>query len=77
MGKKINSLDIESFVIWQNVCEISIIIRVIYPFRNPRDLKLLDDICNSNETINSTDSTGYNWTNLRNFLIRVITINYF
>ncbi|CAH1108555.1 unnamed protein product [Psylliodes chrysocephalus] len=38
---------------------------------NPRDLKLLDDICNSNETINSTDSTGYNWTNLRNFLIRV------
>ncbi|CAG9862860.1 unnamed protein product [Phyllotreta striolata] len=38
---------------------------------NPKDLKLLDDICNSNDTLNATETTGYNWTNLRNFLIRV------
>ncbi|CAH1118446.1 unnamed protein product, partial [Phaedon cochleariae] len=38
---------------------------------NPMELKLLNDLCNGNEV--DTLSTPYNWTTLRNFLIRVGT----
>ncbi|XP_072396006.1 pickpocket protein 28-like [Diabrotica undecimpunctata] len=38
---------------------------------NPLDMKLLDDICNGNDSSHNNYTEQYDWTMLRNFLIRV------
>ncbi|CAG9839722.1 unnamed protein product [Diabrotica balteata] len=38
---------------------------------NPLDMKLLDDICNGNDSSHNNYTGQYDWTMLRNFLIRV------